>query len=228
VQPTQRPRVKICCIGSVEEAKLAIDYGASALGLVSEMPSGSGTLFEGAIAEIAASVPPMVASFLLSSKTDTASIIAQQRRLGANTIQLCHRLQSGTHQELRQALPGISLVQVIHVVGEESIEEAIAIAPHVHGLLLDSGNSSTRKELGGTGHLHDWTISRRIRELVDIPVFLSGGLSPDNVGEAVRQVHPFGVDVCSGVRTHKKLDQRKLSQFFRELTSSFEKDFLPQ
>lgn len=227
MQPTQRPRVKICCIGSVEEAKLAIDYGASALGLVSEMPSGSGILFEGAIAEIAASVPPMVASFLLSSKPDTASIIAQQRRLGANTIQLCDRLQSGTHQELRQALPGISLVQVIHVVGEESIEEAIAISPHVHGLLLDSGNS-TRQELGGTGHLHDWTISRRIRELVDIPVFLSGGLSPDNVGEAVRQVHPFGVDVCSGVRTHNQLDERKLSQFFQELTSSFEKDLLPQ
>jgi phosphoribosylanthranilate isomerase len=219
---TKRPRVKIGCIGSVEEAQLAITYGASALGLVSEMPSGSGVVSEGTIAQVAAMVPPTVSSVLLTSKVDTLGIIAQQRRLGVNTIQICDRLLFGTYDDLRQALPGISIIQSIHVTGEESIKEAVAIAPHVHGLLLDSGNQAlATKELSGTGRIHDWVISRRIRELVDIPIFLAGGLNCDNVIAAIRQVGPFGVDVCSGVRTNGQLDEKKLSQFFKQVTASF-------
>jgi phosphoribosylanthranilate isomerase len=222
MEPTKRPRVKICCIGSLEEAKLAIDYGASALGLVSEMPSGPGVISEGSIAQIASLMPPAVSSFLLTSKPDTLAIIAQQRRLGVNTIQICDRLESGTYDDLRQALPGIAIIQVIHVTGSESIEEALSVAPHVHGLLLDSGNQSLAiKELGGTGRIHDWEISRRIRELVNIPVFLAGGLNADNVVTAIRLVEPFGVDVCSGVRTKGKLDEKKLSQFLNQVAASF-------
>ncbi len=219
MEPTKRPRVKICCIGNVEEAKLAIDYGASALGLVSEMPSGPGMVSEGLIAQVASLVPPAVSSFLLTSKVDTLAIIAQQRRLGVSTIQICDRLQSGTHDDLRQALPGIAIVQVLHITGSESIEEAVSIAPHVHGILLDSGNQSFAiKELGGTGRIHNWEISRRIRELVDVPVFLAGGLTPENVTAAIEQVEPFGVDVCSGVRTDGKLDEMKLSRFFEKVS----------
>jgi len=221
MEPIKRPRVKICCISSVEEAWLAINYGASAVGLVSEMPSGPGVISEGTIAQVASIVPPTVSSVLLTSKVDTLGIIAQQRRLGVNTIQICDRLQFGTHEDLRQALPGISIIQAIHVTGEESIEEAVAIAPHVHGLLLDSGTRSLEiKKLGGTGRIHDWVISRRIRELVDVPVFLAGGLNSDNVVEAIRQVSPFGVDVCSGIRTNGQLDEVKLSRFFQEVSAS--------
>ncbi|HEY9674529.1 MAG TPA: phosphoribosylanthranilate isomerase [Waterburya sp.] len=221
MEPTKRPRVKVCGISSVEEANLAIQHGASALGLVSEMPSGPGMLSEGLIAQVASMVPPAVSSFLLTSKVDTLGIIAQQRRLGVNTIQICDRLQSGTHDDLRQALPGIAIIQVIHVTGTESIEEALSVAPHVHGLLLDSGNpSDATNELGGTGHIHDWEISRRIRESVDVPVFLAGGLNPDNVLTAIQQVQPFGVDVCTGVRTDGKLDETKLSKFFAQVSAS--------
>jgi phosphoribosylanthranilate isomerase len=225
MKPTKRPRVKICCINSVEEAQLAISHGASALGLVSEMPSGPGMLAEGLIAQVASIVPPAVSSFLLTSKVDTLGIIAQQRRLGVNTIQICDQLISGTHDDLRQALPGIAIVQVIHVTGSESIDQAVSVAPHIHGLLLDSGDQSLSiKELGGTGRIHDWEISRRIRELVDVPVFLAGGLTPDNVIEAIRQVEPFGVDVCSGVRTDGKLDEMKLSKFFSQISATFDND----
>ncbi len=223
MEPTKTPRVKICGIGSVAEAKLAINYGASALGLVSEMPSRPGIISEGLIAQVASIVPPAVSSFLLTSKPDTLAIIAQQRRLGVNTIQICDRLLSGTYDDLRQALPGIALVQVIHVTGSESIEEAVSAAPHVHGLLLDSGNQALEiKELGGTGKTHNWEISRQIRELVDVPVFLAGGLTPENVRAAIEQVKPFGVDVCNGVRTEGKLDERKLSKFFNQVAASFE------
>ena len=222
MEPTKRPRVKICCISSVEEANLAIRYGASALGLVPDMPSGPGVLAEGMIAQVAAIVPPAVSSFLVTSKVDTLGIIAQQRRLGVNTVQIGDHLLSGSCDDLRQALPGIAIVQVIHVTDKESIEEALSVAPHAHGLLLDSGNPSQDiKKLGGTGRIHSWEISRQIRELVDVPVFLSGGLTADNVVDAIQQVQPFGVNVCSGVRTDGKLDEIKLAQFFSQVEASF-------
>jgi phosphoribosylanthranilate isomerase len=88
------------------------------------------------------------------------------------------------------------------------------VAPEVDALLLDSGNQSLPvKELGGTGRTHDWSVSRRIVEAAPVPVYLAGGLTPDNVGEAVRRVRPFGVDVCSGVRSGGRLDEARLAAF---------------
>src|SRR5262245_54428931 len=158
------PRVKICCIASIAEAWMAINHGASAIGLVSAMPSGPGPIPEELIAEIAATVPPGVSSFLLTCLQDVDSIIDQQRRLRVNTIQICDRLTRGSCRELREALPGVSLVQVVHVTGPEAVEEAMSVAPHVDAVLLDSGNQSLAvKELGGTGRTHDWNLSRQIR-----------------------------------------------------------------
>jgi phosphoribosylanthranilate isomerase len=215
MQATAQPRVKICCIASIAEAWLAIRAGASALGLVSAMPSGPGVIDEQTIAEIAAAVPPPIATFLLTSRQDPEGIKAQHRRCRTTTIQLCDRLPPDARAELRQALPGIGLVQVVHVTGEASVAEALAVAPQVDALLLDSGNPSLAvKELGGTGRVHDWSLSRRIREECPVPVFLAGGLNCDNVAEAVRVVSPFGLDLCSGVRTAGRLDEVKLRNFF--------------
>jgi phosphoribosylanthranilate isomerase len=212
------PRVKICCIAGIEEAWMAIDAGASAIGLVSAMPSGPGPIPEDLIAEIAATVPPGVSSFLLTCLQDVDSIIDQQRRLRVNTIQICDRLTTGSYQDLRAALPGISLVQVIHVTGPEAVEEAIAVAPHVDAILLDSGNQSLAiKELGGTGRTHDWVLSRRIRDSIAKPLFLAGGLNPTNVAAAIREVKPYGIDVCSGLRTEGALDPQKLSAFMHAI-----------
>jgi len=211
---TATPRIKICCIASMEEAWLAIRHGAAALGLVSEMPSGPGVIPDDRITEIAARVPPGVATFLLTSRTDVDAILEQHRRCRTNTIQFCDRLAPDSYAVLRASMPGIALVQVVHVTGPESIDEARAIAPHVDAILLDSGNPSAAvKELGGTGRVHDWAVSRRLREEVDVPIYLAGGLKPDNVEEAVRQVGPFGLDVCSGVRTGDALDETKLAAF---------------
>jgi phosphoribosylanthranilate isomerase len=215
MKPTNKPRVKVCCIASVAEAWMAIESGASAIGLVSAMPSGPGPIEEDLIAEIAKVVPPGVASFLLTCKQDVQSIIDQQRRLGVNTIQICDRLVEGTYGDLRRVLPGVSLVQVIHVTGPESVEEAQMIAPEVDAILLDSGNQSLQiKELGGTGRTHDWTLSRRIRETIEVPLFLAGGLKAENIAEAIRTVQPFGIDVCSGLRTEGRLVRDKVTAFF--------------
>jgi phosphoribosylanthranilate isomerase len=182
------------------------------------MPSGPGVIPEDEIREIAAAVPPPVATFLLTSLTDPAEIVAQQRRCRTSTVQLCDRLAPGAHQRLRSAMPGIALVQVVHVTGPDSVAEALRVAPEVNALLLDSGNPELAvKQLGGTGRVHDWALSREIRERADRPVFLAGGLRPDNVAGAVAAVGPFALDVCSGVRTEGRLDESKLEAFFASI-----------
>ena len=210
--------IKVCCIASLDEAHLAIECGANILGLVSHMPSGPGVIDEDAIATIAHAIPLPTETFLLTSICDAAGIIKQVRRCGTTGVQICDALPEGAHAALRVALPTTRLVQVIHVVGEESYAEAMQAARDVDALLLDSGNPSLQvKELGGTGRVHDWTISRRIREAVDadagIPVFLAGGLNAENVAEAIARVRPSGVDICSGVRTGGRLDRAKLQRF---------------
>jgi len=213
-----RPRVKICCIRSPAEAALAIAAGASALGLVSAMPSGPGVISEGLIARIADNVPPPIATFLLTSEHSPEAIIAQQRRCRTNTLQLCDHLPATVYPRLREKLTGIALVQVVHVTDSASMDYALAAAEHVDALLLDSGNPSLAvKELGGTGRIHNWTLSRSIRDAIGIPLFLAGGLNSANVADAIAAVEPFGLDVCSGVRTNDNLDPARLRAFFDAL-----------
>jgi phosphoribosylanthranilate isomerase len=209
-----KPYVKICCIASRAEAALAISLGAAAIGLVSAMPSGPGPIDEALIAEIAAAVPPPIATFLLTCLQDADAIIEQHARCRTSTLQLVDSLAPAELRRLRAALPGIRLVQVIHVRGEDAVDEARAVAPLVDALLLDSGNPQlATKELGGTGRVHDWRISRRIRDAVTVPLFLAGGLHDGNVAEAIAIVQPHGVDVCSGVRSEGRLDAQRARTF---------------
>ena len=204
----RRIRVKICCIRTVQEAKIAVGAGADALGLVSAMPSGPGVADDATLREIAACVPPGIQRFLLTAKTDVSELIQQQGEIGADTIQLVREpLAPESYRTLRESLPGIRWVQVIHVESEASIVSAKAVAPHVDALLLDSGVPSAEvPELGGTGRVHDWSLSARIvEECRPTPVFLAGGLHPENVTAAVEAVKPFGVDVCSGLRSDDRL-----------------------
>jgi phosphoribosylanthranilate isomerase len=212
------PRVKICCISSREEAVTAIQYGAAALGLVGKMPSGPGIITDEAIYSIAQIVPPPIATFLLTSETIAQDIIEHHQKVHTTTIQLVDALPNRDYLSIREQLPHIKLVQVIHVINEDSVEEAIEISQWVDAILLDSGNPNLSvKELGGTGRTHNWQLSRQIRENISIPVFLAGGLHPGNVKQAIETVEPFGVDLCSGVRTEGKLDERKLEAFFKAL-----------
>jgi len=211
-------RLKICCIRDIREAETAIRYGASAIGLVAEMPSGPGPIPDDLIRQIAAATPPPVATFLLTSRTSVTEIIEHHRRTNTNTIQIVDALSEGTYEELKAALPYVKIVQVIHVISEASVEEAVRISRSVDAILLDSGNPNLKvKELGGTGRVHNWQLSRRIREQALCPVFLAGGLKPENVREAIDTVEPYAVDVCSGVRTNGLLDVEKLGLFISEV-----------
>jgi phosphoribosylanthranilate isomerase len=211
----RRTRIKICCMQSAEEARLAIAAGADALGLVGTMPSGPGPIEDAVIAALAARVPPPIATFLLTSETGAEAIIAHARRCRANTLQLVDRIADAEYPRLRAALPGIKLVQVVHVGGGEAVAEAVAAAAHADALLLDSGQPHAAiKVLGGTGRIHDWAVSREIVDRVACPVFLAGGLRADNVALAIQTVRPFGVDVCTGVRrADYTLDPMELEAF---------------
>jgi len=212
-------RVKICCIGSKIEALTAINYGVSALGLVSEMPSGPGVISENLIKGIVKVIPPGISSVLLTSKQDVKSITLQQKKTKVNTIQIVDKILQGSYIDLKENLPGISLIQVIHVIDYTSIDEALKVAPYVNAILLDSGTPDAAiKKLGGTGEIHNWEISKKIRELLDIPVFLAGRLNSSNVLSAINLVKPFGVDVCTGVRSNGKLDISKLSAFMKQVS----------
>lgn len=216
----KRPRVKICCISSIEEARLAIASGADALGLVGRMPSGPGVIGDELIFQIAKAVPPPVSTFLLTSETKAQDIIKHYRRVYTSTIQIVDGLEKRYYKLLRQELPNVKLVQVIHVIDDNSLKEAIEISNHVDAILLDSGNPNLPvKELGGTGRIHNWELSREIRESIQIPLFLAGGLNKDNVKQAIETVRPFGIDLCTGVRTNGKLDKQKLEEFFTAIES---------
>jgi phosphoribosylanthranilate isomerase len=210
--------VKICCIATLDEARLAVGAGASAIGLVSAMPSGPGPIEEAEIARIAAAVPRPTETFLLTALTDAEAIARQHRRCGTTAVQLVDALEDAELRRLRRLLPGTRLVQVIHVTEPGSVDEARGVAPLVDTILLDSGNPKLAvKELGGTGRVHDWATSRRICESVGVPVLLAGGLHPGNAREAFERVRPAGLDVCSGLRPNGRLDTAKLQAFFRAL-----------
>lgn len=209
-----RTRIKVCCIGSREEAKLAIDAGADALGLVARMPSGPGQIADEQIAELAAIVPPPVATFLLTSETTAQRISAHIRATRPTTVQIVCHIAPEESARLAEIEPHIRRVQVIHIEGWDALEAIPKYSPHVHAFLLDSGRPNAPVvELGGTGRCHDWTISAEFVKASSLPVFLAGGLTAENVEAAIRQVRPFGLDLCSGVRTNGALDPAKLRSF---------------
>lgn len=215
------PRVKICCIKSVEEARLAIECGASALGLVGKMPSGPGVIDDFQIYRIARQVPPPVATFLLTSETSAREIIAHYNRTLTSVIQMVDHVASAEYPLIRKALPHVKLVQVVHVIDESSVQDAIEASRLADAVLLDSGNPNLEvKQLGGTGRTHNWEISCQIREQLSVPVFLAGGITPLNVSRAIQMVHPYGIDLCNGVRTNGTLDKAKVCALFEQIRAT--------
>ena len=211
-------KVKICCISSIEEATLAVAYGAAAIGLVGRMPSGPGIITDELIHAIAKTVPPPIQTFLLTSETTTDNIIEHHKKVNTTTIQIVDALSGREYHKIREAIPNVQLVQVIHVLDEGSIKEAIEISEFVDAILLDSGNPNLpTKVLGGTGKTHNWDLSKKIREKISLPIFLAGGINKDNIKKAIEHVQPYGIDLCSSVRTNGQLDESKLEELFKAI-----------
>ncbi len=210
-----KPRIKICCISSREEAALAVSFGADAIGLVGKMPSGPGVIDDLAIRKIAASVPPALGTFLLTSEVTAEGIVNHYRRVWTNTIQIVDYVDTEAYEKIRGELPWVKLVQVVHVEDRTAIDRVLKLEKYVDAILLDSGRpNAAAKILGGTGKTHDWEISREIVQKARVPVFLAGGINPENARDAVEFVRPYGIDICTGVRTEGRLDDGKLAELF--------------
>lgn len=204
----------MCCIASVYEAQMAIDAGADAIGLVAAMPSGPGPISDEKIAEITEFVPPPISTFLLTAEQSAEAISAHIETNRPTTVQIVSHIDKAESAKLASLQPTVRRVQVIHVEDESALDLIPIYASYVHAFLLDSGRpSATIPEFGGTGRQHDWSISRAFVTASPLPVFLAGGLTSENVQQAIRKVKPFGVDLCSGVRTNDQLDPVKLKSF---------------
>lgn len=213
----RRLRVKVCCIGSVEEAEMALEAGADALGLVSAMPSGPGVIGDADIAAIGRWIGARAATVLLTSRQTASTIDEQLAGYTPHVLQLVDALSDHELSAVRARHQELVVMPVVHVVGEASVAQAVQFGTIADAILLDSGNPAANvKELGGTGRVHDWQVSRAIRDAVPVPLFLAGGLRHENVADAVSIVRPFGVDVCSGVRRDGRLDRHLLAAFIAQ------------
>jgi len=214
-------KIKICCIGSHNEAQLAADAGASGIGLVSAMPSGPGIIDEATIAAIISNAPSNVETILLSSQTDYKGLAQQIDKCRPDTVQLVDRVEQTVIKRLREKFNSLSVMEVLHVTGPASQHKAQYVESNADLLLLDSGNPALAiKELGGTGRVHNWQVSAEIVRDAALPVYLAGGLNQNNLATAIDNVRPYGVDVCSGVRTEGQLDVGKLYAFTAAVINS--------
>jgi len=212
-------KVKVCCIASPEEARLAVSFGVTAVGMVDETPSGEGRIPVETIAEIVQAVPRTTGTFVLTATTDVDRLEALYRKTGVHTIQLWDPLQPGEYERLREKAPGIFIAQSVHVMDDAALDTAREISRHVDALVLDSGNPEPPfRWQNPAGQTHDWELSRHISEAIYLPILLAGGLTQDNVGQAIRVVRPYGVDVCSGVRKDGRLDQGLLVAFLEAVS----------
>ncbi len=198
---------------------MAVASGATALGLVAAMPSGPGPIPETTIRDVARHVRARhkdTETFLLSSLIDAQTIAEQVNFCEPTTLQLVFEVDPAIHLALAELCPEVKRVQVVHVEDERALAAIERYEDCADAFLLDSGRPNAKvMELGGTGRTHDWAISTEFVRQSPLPVYLAGGLKPENVAEAIATAQPYGVDLCSGVRTNNLLDPQKLAAFMQ-------------
>lgn len=215
-------KVKICGITSYRDLQTVLQFPqVNHLGFVSAMPSGPCIISDEAIRMLLRKTPSFIDTFLLTSRCDAEGIAEQWRLCRTTTIQVCNPLPDDELRRLRKLVPGISLVSVVHINSRTHNGRALELCNIVDGLLLDTGDPDMPlPELGGTGRVHDWDISRNICAQSSLPVWLAGGLTAKNVAAAISYVRPQGIDVCTGVRSDGFVDGEKLAALLGEIERS--------
>lgn len=197
---------------------MAAEAGANLVGLVGPMPTGPGVQSLETCNQIAKACPTAVTPVLLTSSETVEAIAADVTAAGVQAVQVVRHVHPSVHQRLADLAPGVKRIQVIHVEGNDALDLIAVYQDHVDAFLLDSGKPSS-EELGGTGRVHDWQISRAFVQASPRPVFLAGGLTPENAARAVAEVQPYGLDICSGLRVDDRLDAGLLAAFMAEIAA---------
>ena len=204
-----RTRVKICGITRPEHARAAASAGADAIGLMFYEPSPRFVSREHA-AEICAVLPPMVSIVGVFVNPAPCEIEATVRELPVDLLQF-----HGDEPPELCADAGMPYVKAVRVRARDDIVEAAARFPHARALLLDAHHDAL---WGGTGKRFDWSI---VPDDVEHPIVLAGGLTPENVADAIRLVRPFAVDVSGGVESAPgEKDPRSIERFIKEVAGA--------
>lgn len=207
-------KVKICGIKRIEDALKAVEYGADAIGLLVGQAHASKDFIDKKKAkEIVDGIPPFISTVMVTHMVDVKLIIEFAKYIGVSTLQL-HGDSTASHIKIiKKELVNVKIIKSIHVIDKSSIEKEKEYLGFADAILLDSINKAT-DQIGGTGLIHDWNISKEIVEKCPIPVILAGGLNSDNIEEAVDKVRPYGIDVNSGVKGKDGFkDYQKLKLF---------------
>ncbi len=189
-------RVKICGITREEDLAVPLAAGADAVGFLVGVPSSPRNLTLERAEKLLQRVPVFVDSVVVTAPQSINGLVKICERLKPTAIQI-HGRKNFHASELRERIEHTRLIKTIYVTEETLNETVIEYLKAFDAVLLDS---FTKGQYGGTGRVHDWTLSRQIKEAVaPLPVILAGGLKPENVQEAILTVQPYAVDVSSGV-----------------------------
>jgi phosphoribosylanthranilate isomerase len=207
--------VKICGIRRAEDALIAAELGADAIGLLAGQRHNSPDFVSATIArDISRALPPSVEAVLVThiKEIDELERLLQESEI--TTIQLHSEIALSPVESLRGRLPHLKIFKSVNIISADSVAYPEAFAQLVDGFVLDSINVATG-QIGGTGKTHDWSVSREIvMRYPEIPIILAGGLNSENVRSAIERVRPFGVDVNSGTKAADGFkDPRKMEAF---------------
>jgi phosphoribosylanthranilate isomerase len=195
----RRPRVQVAGISTLEDALACERAGVDAIGFTIGLPTGPhNDLDEAAAARIVRALPPFIVPVLITYRVTAAEVVPMCRAIGLSQVQLHAPADPAEIARMREAIPGLKVILAVNVTGPEALDLARERARHADALILDTYDPATGRH-GATGKTHDWSLSARIVEAVEVPVILAGGLNPANVGAAIRRVRPWGVDVHTGV-----------------------------
>ena len=207
-------RIKVCGIKRVEDAIMAAYCGADAIGLVVGQKHNSDDFIDKRLAQkIVKECPPYISPVLVTELDDAEAISNLAHKIGVTSIQLHSDCTVDSIISLRKSLSHIKIIKNFHVTELEIIHSMKPFESVVDAFILDTLDLANGK-VGSTGLVHDWNISRNIVKEVSRPVILAGGLTPENVGEAIRFVKPYGVDASSGLKDSNGFkDEKKVINF---------------
>ena len=207
-------KIKVCGIKRVEDAIMAAYCGADAIGLVVGQKHNSDDFIDKHLAQkIVKECPPYISPVLVTELDDAKEISNLVYKIGITSIQLHSDCTVDCIISLRKIFPHIKIIKNFHVTGLGVIHAMKPFESVVDAFILDTLDLANGK-VGSTGLVHDWNISRNIVKEISRPVILAGGLTPENVGEAIRFVKPYGVDASSGLKGSNGFkDETKVTNF---------------
>jgi phosphoribosylanthranilate isomerase len=207
-----------------DEVTLLVACGVHQIGFPLRLPVHAPDLREEEAARIIRRLPPGVAAVLITYLDEAAAIDDFSKTMGVRIVQLHGDVDRRQLEILKTRAPDLAIIKSL-VVGRHDpgalAALAVSLAPFVDAFIADTFDPDTGAS-GATGRTHDWAVSRRLVAASPRPVILAGGLTPDNVGQAILEVDPAGVDVHTGVEDrHGRKDRAKVEAFVRAARHAF-------